>query len=241
MLTNTTHELINYEMRRKMRQVGVQVQDIGTYLCWQTYVDDPGRQLGVAKLVHLAKGPEVGSIAAAGSDPDADADRDRASDRHPVRAEDRGHDSRRRHGRGLRGRQGGQPRRQRRHSRRRSRTVSAASWRCATNRVTSSARTASSRTASRVRLRRQRYRHLGPRSIVEDTPGKITFGIQLEHVNFRNVSPLRVTAKVTWQPTQAAHGRGQRQEHGRRSTSSTSRPGTSTRRRSSKPRASGST
>ena len=34
--------LVNYELRRKMRQVGVQVQDIGTYLCWQTYVDDPG-------------------------------------------------------------------------------------------------------------------------------------------------------------------------------------------------------
>ena len=37
------NELINYELRRKMRQVGVQVQDIGTFLCWQTYVDDPGR------------------------------------------------------------------------------------------------------------------------------------------------------------------------------------------------------
>ena len=44
-----------------MRQVGVQVQDIGTYLCWQTYVDDPGRQLGVAKLVHIAKTPETGN------------------------------------------------------------------------------------------------------------------------------------------------------------------------------------
>lgn len=61
-LANTTDKLINYEMRRKMRQVGVQVQDIGTYLCWQTYVDDPGRQLGIAKLVHLAKGPEVGTV-----------------------------------------------------------------------------------------------------------------------------------------------------------------------------------
>lgn len=61
-LANTTDKLINYELRRKMRQVGVQVQDIGTYLCWQTYVDDPGRQLGISKLVHLAKGPEVGNI-----------------------------------------------------------------------------------------------------------------------------------------------------------------------------------
>jgi hypothetical protein len=44
-LTNSTQELINYELRRKMRQVAVQVQDIGTYLCWRTYVDDPGKEL----------------------------------------------------------------------------------------------------------------------------------------------------------------------------------------------------
>ncbi len=61
-LANTTHDLINYELRRKMRQVGVQVQDVGTYLCWQTYVDDPGRQLGVSKLVHIATEPDVGKI-----------------------------------------------------------------------------------------------------------------------------------------------------------------------------------
>ena len=35
-IQNTTEQLINYELRRKMRQVGVQVQDLGTYLCWQT-------------------------------------------------------------------------------------------------------------------------------------------------------------------------------------------------------------
>src|SRR5688572_27570495 len=62
-LNNTTGNLINYELRRKMRQVGVQVQDIGTYLCRQTFVDDPGRNLGVAKLVHIAKDPELGAIA----------------------------------------------------------------------------------------------------------------------------------------------------------------------------------
>lgn len=62
LLQNTTDELINYELRRKMRQIGVQVQDVGTYLCWQTYVDDPGRQLGIAELVHLAKSPELGNI-----------------------------------------------------------------------------------------------------------------------------------------------------------------------------------
>jgi hypothetical protein len=61
-MANTTQELINYELRRKMRQVGVQVQDIGTYLCWQTYVDDPGRDLGLAKLVHIAKPAELDGI-----------------------------------------------------------------------------------------------------------------------------------------------------------------------------------
>ena len=61
-LANTTAELVNYELRRKMRQVGVQVQDIGTFLCWQTYVDDPGSELGLAKLIHIAKPPELESI-----------------------------------------------------------------------------------------------------------------------------------------------------------------------------------
>ncbi len=62
LLANNTAALINYELRRKMRQVGVQVQDIGTYLCWQTYVDDPGRSLGLAKLVHIAKPAELDGI-----------------------------------------------------------------------------------------------------------------------------------------------------------------------------------
>lgn len=58
-LTNPGPELLNYELRRKMRQVGVQVQDIGTYLCWQAYVDEPGRHLGIAELVHIAKSSET--------------------------------------------------------------------------------------------------------------------------------------------------------------------------------------
>jgi hypothetical protein len=62
LLANTTDSLINYEMRRKMRQVGVQVQDIGTFLCWQCYVDDPGKELGLAKLIHIAKPAELGAI-----------------------------------------------------------------------------------------------------------------------------------------------------------------------------------
>ncbi|HXF90642.1 MAG TPA: peptidoglycan-binding protein, partial [Candidatus Nitrosotenuis sp.] len=61
-LANTTANLINYELRRKMRQVGVQVQDIGTYLCWQTYVDDPGKELGLAKLIHIAKPADLDTI-----------------------------------------------------------------------------------------------------------------------------------------------------------------------------------
>ncbi|PKO12301.1 MAG: hypothetical protein CVU39_24980 [Chloroflexi bacterium HGW-Chloroflexi-10] len=61
-LSNTTEDLINYELRRKMRQVAVQVQDIGSYLCWQTYVDRPGEDLGVAKLIHIAKPAELDGL-----------------------------------------------------------------------------------------------------------------------------------------------------------------------------------
>jgi hypothetical protein len=61
-MANNTEELINYELRRKMRQVGVQVQDIGTFLCWQTYVDDPGRDLGLATLIHVAKPADLDTL-----------------------------------------------------------------------------------------------------------------------------------------------------------------------------------
>jgi hypothetical protein len=66
-LQNTAETLVNYELRRKMRQVGVQVQDIGTQLCWQTYVDVPGNQLGIANLVHIAEPPDLSNI----KEPDA--------------------------------------------------------------------------------------------------------------------------------------------------------------------------
>ncbi|MBS0156160.1 MAG: hypothetical protein JSS38_16325 [Nitrospira sp.] len=59
LLNNTTANLINYELRRKMRQVGVQVQDIGSYLCWETFVDEPGEQLGLPDLIHIAKPPDL--------------------------------------------------------------------------------------------------------------------------------------------------------------------------------------
>ncbi|MEU3623047.1 hypothetical protein [Amycolatopsis coloradensis] len=64
-LANSTDELINYELRRKMRRVGVQVQDLGTQLCWQSFVDDPGAALGLAKLVHLAAPPDASAVAPA--------------------------------------------------------------------------------------------------------------------------------------------------------------------------------
>ena len=61
-LSNTTDKLINYELRRKMRKVGVQVQDIGVSMCWHTFVDDPGQDLGIGKLVHIGEPPELGDL-----------------------------------------------------------------------------------------------------------------------------------------------------------------------------------
>lgn len=61
-IQNTTDKLVNYELRRKMRKVGVQVQDIGVSLCWHTFVDDPGRDLGIAKLVHIGQPPELSDL-----------------------------------------------------------------------------------------------------------------------------------------------------------------------------------
>jgi hypothetical protein len=62
-IENKTGNLLNYELRRKMRQVGVQMQDVGTQLCWQVYVDDPGRELGVGQLVHLAAKSDLSQYA----------------------------------------------------------------------------------------------------------------------------------------------------------------------------------
>ncbi len=63
-LNNTTGDLINYELRRKMRQVGVQIQDVGTYLCWETFVDEPGADLGLANLVNIAKPADLEPVPA---------------------------------------------------------------------------------------------------------------------------------------------------------------------------------
>lgn len=62
LIQNTSDRLINYELRRKMRRVGVQVQDIGTRLCWQVFIDDPGRPLGLSELVHFAESPELDNL-----------------------------------------------------------------------------------------------------------------------------------------------------------------------------------
>jgi hypothetical protein len=55
MLQNTTDKLVNYELRRKMRRVGVQLQHLGTRLCWQYYADLPATGLRISRLVHLAR------------------------------------------------------------------------------------------------------------------------------------------------------------------------------------------
>lgn len=54
-ISNPSTEMMNYELRRKMRQVAVQVQDVGTYLCWDSFVDEPGIDLGLSNLVHVAR------------------------------------------------------------------------------------------------------------------------------------------------------------------------------------------
>jgi hypothetical protein len=59
---NTTNELVNYELRRKMRKVGVQLQHIGTRLCWQIYIDAPGRDLGMGDLLHTVPAPDLSAL-----------------------------------------------------------------------------------------------------------------------------------------------------------------------------------
>jgi hypothetical protein len=61
-IENKSDRLVNYELRRKMRKVGVQVQDIGVQLCWHTFVDDPARALGVGELVHIGEPPELADL-----------------------------------------------------------------------------------------------------------------------------------------------------------------------------------
>jgi len=55
LIKNATDDLISFEMRRKMRKVGIQAQHLGTQLCWQLILEEPGKNLGLAELVHVAK------------------------------------------------------------------------------------------------------------------------------------------------------------------------------------------
>ena len=61
-LQNQSEKLVNYELRRKMRRVGVQMQDIGDRLCWQVFVDDPAATVGLSELVHFAEAPDLSSL-----------------------------------------------------------------------------------------------------------------------------------------------------------------------------------
>lgn len=59
---NTTDKLVNYELRRKMRKVGVQVQHIGTKLSWQVFLDLPGKFLGLGDLIHIVPAPDLSAL-----------------------------------------------------------------------------------------------------------------------------------------------------------------------------------
>jgi hypothetical protein len=61
-LQNESPDLINYELRRKMRRVGVQMQGLGQRLCWQVFVDDAGATLGLSELVHFAESPDLANL-----------------------------------------------------------------------------------------------------------------------------------------------------------------------------------
>jgi len=61
-LENKGPNLINYELRRKMRRVGVQMQGLGERLCWQVFIDDAGATLGLAELVHFAESPDLANL-----------------------------------------------------------------------------------------------------------------------------------------------------------------------------------
>ncbi len=194
-LSNTTDELLNYELRRKLRQVGVQVQDIGTYLCWQTYVDDPGRQLGVARLVHVAKGPEGGSTPPPEGTPrpvnvvtqraidipfvprtedtvPEDDMHEAYADGKEVNLDDNEGSAERIQSRfgGLTA-ECGQP----------GYRFASIDFDCSGCDII-----------------------VHERDVIEAPEGTITFGIRVSHVNFHGVSPLRITANITWQPTEAS-------------------------------------
>ena len=190
LLANNTAELINYELRRKMRQVGVQIQDIGTYLCWQTYVDDPGKQLGISKLVHIAKSPEVGSIPPPESIPNPGrTETNTEIDIGYVQTSEDMGDVDESYSDG---------------------------WERDTDFNEGDRETIQSDFGPFVAIcDKPGYEYFNIEfdyrgndviikvsDLIQEPQGKIQFKIHLTHVNFRGVSPIRVVAKVTWQPTQ---------------------------------------
>lgn len=45
-----------------MRKVGVQLQHVGSRLCWQIYLDDPGRELGLGDMIHAVPAPDLTAL-----------------------------------------------------------------------------------------------------------------------------------------------------------------------------------
>lgn len=194
-LANSTDKLINYELRRKMRQVGVQVQDIGTYLCWQTYVDNPGRELGIAKLVHLAKDPDVGAVPQPEAVPrpqSAITEREifipfvpRTEDTTPEDDMDEAY--------------------------RDGKEVNLDDNEGSPERIKSNfdGYTAECEQPGHV-FDYLEFDSAGSdilvsqREVNEESPGRISFGLHVDHVNFRGNSPLRVLARVHWKPSEQA-------------------------------------
>jgi hypothetical protein len=192
-LTNTTQQLINYELRRKMRQVGVQVQDIGTYLCWQAYVDDPGRQLGIAKLVHLAKDPEVGSAPTPEGTPMPDNTKTplaidipfvpMTEDTVPEDDMDEAYE----YGveKNLDTNEGDEEKVQH---------------------VFRGFKVSADKAGYEFAAIAFDYGgadvDIGVIELEQPALGTVTFGIEVKHINFRNSAPVRITANVEWQPTQ---------------------------------------
>ena len=194
LLANDGDDLINYELRRKMRQVGVQVQDIGTYLCWQAYVDDPGHQLGISKLVHLAKDPDVGNAPPPEAIPmPGDVVTPHTidipfvpltEDTEPEEDMDEAY------------RDGVEVNQDTAEG-----TPEKVKWQFEGLEASCD--------KPGFQFSKLEFDYSGndviieAANVVEDPPGSIRYDIRLRHVNFRNHSPLRVKANVTWKVTDA--------------------------------------
>jgi len=194
-LQNASDKLMNLELRRKMRQVGVQVQDIGTYLCWQTYVDDPGRQLGIAKLVHVAKGPETADVPPPEAIPRPQSVVTQTTIKIPFvpKTEDT------------------LPEDDMDEAYRDGKEVNLDTNEGSPERIQANFHDLSAECGQpNYRYGRIDFDYGGHdiqvslRDVVEDPVGKVSFGIHLDHVNFRNAAPLVITANVTWEPTDEA-------------------------------------